>query len=147
VYAHTIPSPSADPRSLLEIAGARWALVGDAAALADPITGEGIYYALRSAQILARTLRSHASPLGYAEAVLDDFGRDLLKAAALRDRFYAPGFVRRMVGYCRRSPALRRILADLVLGEQGYVGLKRRLLRAGPRFLLESALARLLPAA
>jgi flavin-dependent dehydrogenase len=143
VYAHTIPSPASDPRSLLEIAGTRWALVGDAAALADPITGEGIYYALRSAQLLARTLRASASPLGYARAVLDDFGRDLLKAAALRDWFYAPGFTDRMIAYCRRSPALRRILADLVLGEQGYVGLKRRLLRVSPRFLLESTLATL----
>ena len=141
VYAHTIPSPSADPRSLLEIAGARWALVGDAAALADPITGEGIYYALRSAQVLARTLRERASTAGYAEAVLEDFGRDLLKAAALRARFYAPGFVGRMIAYCAHSPALRSVLADLVLGEQGYVGLRRRLLRAGPRFLLETALA------
>jgi len=36
------------------------------------------------------------------------------------------------------------VLADLVLGEQGYVGLKRRLLLAGPRFLWESAVAGLL---
>src|SRR5450432_797000 len=41
-YAHTIPSPTADPQSLLEVGGERWALLGDAAALADPITGEGI---------------------------------------------------------------------------------------------------------
>ena len=61
-YAHTIPSPSADPSSILEIAGERWALVGDAAALADPITGEGIYYALRSAELLAETLREDGRP-------------------------------------------------------------------------------------
>jgi len=30
-------------------------IVGAAAALADPITGEGIYYALRSAALLAAT--------------------------------------------------------------------------------------------
>src|SRR4029450_8450212 len=47
-YAHPTPSPPADAASLREIAGPRWALVGDAAALADPITGEGIHYALRS---------------------------------------------------------------------------------------------------
>lgn len=146
-YAHTIPSLSADPKSLLEIAGPRWALVGDAAALADPITGEGIYYALRSARILAETLVSDGSPERYPQRCLDDFGRDLLKAAALRDRFYAPGFARRMITYAMRSPAIRTVLADLVLGEQGYVGLKRRLLRAGPRFVWESALARLLRAA
>jgi flavin-dependent dehydrogenase len=146
-YAHTIPSPSADPRSILEIAGDRWALVGDAAALADPITGEGIYYALRSAQVLAQTVRAHGTAARYPEAALEDFGRDLLKAAALRDRFYAPGFARRMVDFSARSQAVREVLADLVLGRQGYVGLKRRLLRAGPRFLWESALSRIRPAA
>jgi hypothetical protein len=40
-----------------------------------------------------------------------------------------------MVRYARRSAAIRRVLADLVLGDQGYVGLKRRLLRALPAFL------------
>ena len=140
-YAHTIPSPSSDPQSILEIAGDRWALVGDAAALADPITGEGITYGLRSASLLAETLGASGSCAGYPATALDDFGRDLLKAVALRDRFYAPGFSRRMVTYASRSGAVRDVLADLVLGSQGYVGLKRRLLRAGPRFLWQSAVA------
>ena len=145
-YAHTIPSPSADPASLAEIAGPRWALLGDAAALADPITGEGIYPALKSAVLLAETLRDFASPLRYPERLLADLGRDLLKAAALRDRFFAPGFAARMIRFSARSPAIRRVLGDLVLGEQGYAGLKRRLLRAGPRFLLEAGLSTLRPA-
>jgi flavin-dependent dehydrogenase len=139
-YAHTIPSLTSDPASLVEIAGPRWALVGDAAALADSITGEGIYYALRSAEVLADTLRADGSPARYAERALADFGRELLKAADLQDRFYAPGFARRMVRYSARSTAIRDVLGDLVLGDQGYVGLKRRLLKAGPRFLLQSSL-------
>ena len=146
-YAHTIPSPSADPRSILELAGERWALVGDAAALADPITGEGIYYALRSAQVLADILRTYGSPFRYPEAALEDFGRDLLKAAAIKDRFYAPGFAARMIDFSAKSRTVRDVLGDLVLGRQGYVGLKRRLLRAGPRFLWERALSRIRPAA
>ena len=145
-YAHTIPSPSADPTCLAEIAGPRWALVGDAAALADPITGEGIYPALRSAVLLAETLRASGSPSRYPERVLADFGRDLIRAAAIRERFYSPGFAARMIRYSARSPAVREVLADLVLGEQGYVGLKRRLLRAGPRFLLEAGFSALRPA-
>lgn len=139
-YAHTIPSPSADPASLLELAGPRWALVGDAAGLADPITGEGICYALRSAVALAQTLRADGSPERYPERGLADYGRELLKAAALHDRFYEPGFARRMVRYASRSEAIRDIMRDLVLGEQGYVDLKRRLLRAGPAFLLQTSL-------
>jgi flavin-dependent dehydrogenase len=146
-YAHTIPSPSQDPASLLEIGGDGFALVGDAAALADPITGEGIFYALRSARLLARTLREGGSLRRYPERVLEDFGRELLLAARLRARFFAPGFSRRMVRYAARSAAIRDVLADLVLGDQGYHGLKRRLLGAAPRFLVESALHRLLPAA
>ena len=146
-YAHTIPSPTADPGSILEIASERFALVGDAAALVDPITGEGIYYALRSAIVLADTLRAAASPARYPERALEDFGRELLKAAALRDRFYAPGFSRRMITFAAESQAIRHVLGDLVLGQQGYLGLKRRLLRAGPRFLLEAGLHRLFAAA
>jgi flavin-dependent dehydrogenase len=141
-YAHTIPSPSADPASLLEIAGPRWALVGDAAALADPITGEGICYALHSAVVLADTLLEEGSPLRYPERALDAFGRELLRAAALHDRFYAPGFARRMVRYASRSEAIRTVMRDLVLGEQGYLDLKPRLLRALPRFLLQASLPR-----
>jgi flavin-dependent dehydrogenase len=142
-YAHTIPSPSTDTGSILEISGPRWALVGDAAALADPITGEGIHYALRSALVLADTLREEGSPARYPERALEGFGRELVKAASIHDRFYAPGFARRMVRYAARSEAIRRVMGDLVLGEQGYLGLRRRLLRAGPRFLLESGLSRL----
>lgn len=138
-YAHTIPSPSADPRSLLEVAGDRWALIGDAAALADPITGEGIYYALRSAEVLADTLRDDGSARRYPERALESFGRELLTAASVRERFYAPGFARRMVRFAARSRAVRDVLGDLVLGTQGYGGLKRRLLAASPRFAFEYA--------
>ena len=141
-YAHTIPSPSVEPASILEIAGPRWALVGDAAALADPITGEGICYALRSAAVLADTLLAEGSPARYPERALGAFGRELLKAAALHDRFYAPGFARRMVRYSARSEAIRTVMRDLVLGEQGYLDLKPRLLRALPRFLLQASLPR-----
>jgi flavin-dependent dehydrogenase len=138
-YAHTIPSPSAEAASILELAGPRWALVGDAAALADPITGEGIAPALRSAVTLAETLREDGAPGRYPQRLLATLGRELLAAASLHARFYAPGFTDRMLRYAGRSRAIREVLGELVLGEQGYHGLKKRLLRAGPRFLVESA--------
>jgi flavin-dependent dehydrogenase len=141
-YAHTIPCPSADPRSILEAAGHGFALVGDAAGFADPITGEGIFYALRSAALLADTLIEDGSPARYPERALEDFGLDLVKAARLHRRFYCPGFAGRMVRYAARSRAIRSVLVDLVLGRQGYLGLERRLLAALPSFLVESAWAR-----
>ena len=87
--------------------------MGDAAALCDPITGEGIYYALRSAALLADTLLTSGSCARYPALALEDFGRDLLKAAALHQRFYAPGS-RRMIRYAALSLAVRRVLGELV---------------------------------
>ncbi len=138
-YAHTIPSPGEDGASLREMAGANWALVGDAAAIADPITGEGIFYALRSAQLLAEVVMSGGSPATYAERSMEAFGRDLMRAARLYQRFFAPGFTDRMLNYANRSPALSRVLADLVLGRQDYMSLKRRLAMTIPRFGWEMA--------
>src|SRR5262245_39916234 len=48
---YSAPVPCLGPRSWKDnrISGPGWALVGDAAGLADPITGEGIYFAFKSA--------------------------------------------------------------------------------------------------
>lgn len=141
-YAHTIPSPSTAPASLRELAGPGWALVGDAAALADPLTGEGIFYALRSAGLLAECLRAEGSPLAYPQRLLEECGRELLEGARLKGRFYAPGFSRRVVRYASWSPGVAGVLAELVLGEQGYEGLKPRLLAELPRLAWGAARAR-----
>jgi flavin-dependent dehydrogenase len=147
IYAHTIPSPSTDERSVLEIGGPRWALVGDAAALADPITGEGISYALESSALLAECVRRDGSARGYPQAVLRAFGRSLIKAAAIHPRFYAPGFTAWMIRLGTRSAAVRQVLEDLVLGDQDYPALKRRLLRRAPRVAWELARSVLAPQA
>jgi flavin-dependent dehydrogenase len=136
-YAATIPSPSSDPASLREIAGDGWALVGDAAALADPLTGEGIHSALRSAQILAEALAAGGTTAAYAARVADELGEELTRAARIRDRFFAESFVDRLLDLAARSRTIRRILASLVVGDQGYVTLKRRLLLAAPRVGVE----------
>lgn len=140
-YAHTIPSPGEDGATLREMSGEKWALVGDAAAIADPITGEGIFYALRSGQLLAETMMAGGSPRAYAEGAMEDFGHDLMRAARLYKRFFAPGFTDRMLDYANRSPALSRVMVDLVLGKQDYMSLKRRLVMTLPRFAWDVATA------
>ena len=141
-YAHTIPSPGEDGSTLREMAGEKWALVGDAAAIADPITGEGIFYALRSGQLLAETMMAAGSPRTYADRAMEEFGHDLMRAARLYKRFFAPGFTDRMLDYADRSPALSRVIVDLVLGKQDYMSLKRRLVMTLPRFGWDLATAR-----
>ena len=108
--------------------------MGDAAALADPITGEGIFYALKSGRLLAEVMMTGGTPPVYAERAMEEFGRDLMRAARLSKRFFAPGFTDRMIDYADRSPGLSRVLVDLVLGQQDYMSLKKRLVMTLPRF-------------
>lgn len=109
-----------------------WALLGDAAGFADPVTGEGIYYALRSAELFAESYLA-GQPLAYEERWRQDFGRELRRASEMRRRFYgnfwgAP-FTERMIKFARGHSGIKRVLGDLVAGHQGYVDLKKKLAR------------------
>jgi flavin-dependent dehydrogenase len=113
-----------------------WALLGDAAGFADPVTGEGIYYALRSAELFAECYLA-GDPLRYEQRWREDFGHELQRASEMRRRFYgnfwgAP-FTERMIRFARGHRGIKRVLGDLVAGHQGYVDLKRKLARKALR--------------
>ena len=131
-YAARIPGLNDKTWDTRRVCGEGWALLGDAAGFADPVTGEGIYYALRSAELLAECYLAGA-PLKYEERWREDFGRDLKRASQMRRRFYgnfwgAP-FTERMIEFARGHRGIKRVLGDLVAGEQGYVDLKKKLAR------------------
>lgn len=107
-----------------------WALVGDAAGFVDPLTGEGIYYALKSAELLSAALQSRAGD--YEDMWRAEFGAELRRASQLQDRFYHGEFagaplIERMLQVARWHGGVRRTLRDLIAGDQGYVDLKERL--------------------
>jgi len=135
-YAARIPGLLDSTWTKRKNCGDNWALLGDAAGFADPVTGEGIYYALRSAEILAECyLRGDIQ--SYEASWREDFGGELRRAAQMRRRFYgnfwgAP-FTERMIEFARGHKGVKRVLGDLVAGEQGYVGLKKKLLRSAIR--------------
>lgn len=137
-YAARIPGLAATTWEDRRVCGADWALLGDAAGFADPVTGEGIYYALRSAELFAEAyLSGHAET--YESRWREDFGADLSRAAQMRRRFYgnfwgAP-FTERMIEFARGHRGVKRVLGDLVAGEQGYVDLKKKLLRSAFRLV------------
>ncbi|CAN5178487.1 MAG: NAD(P)/FAD-dependent oxidoreductase [Gemmatimonadetes bacterium] len=108
--------------------GPGWALVGDAGGFVDAITGEGIFYALRSARAWGRALEL-GDPAGYDAIWRAEFGAELAKASALVRRFYEPRFIERVVRFGARSATIRAVLADLVMGTQPYRSLRRRLQR------------------
>jgi menaquinone-9 beta-reductase len=122
------------------------ALVGDAADFFDPFTGEGIYAALRGAELLSPYL---------AEAARSATSRssDLALAAydrRRRDEFRGKWRVERAVGFAVGSPAIfnrvarvlsaHRDMADLLVGVTGDFVPAREVMRAGYliRFLAPS---------
>ena len=143
---YSAPVPCLGPHSWNknQIAGDRWALIGDAAGLVDPITGEGIRYAFKSAEILAENVER---PGQYAAKVWHEIGRDLARASRMyrqfyRGRFMAGDFKKRMVQLSRRSRSLRGILGNVLVGNQSYLTLKKKLLFSMPSVGLDLLLRR-----
>lgn len=135
-YAARIPGLAVKTWDTRHASGVGWALLGDAAGFADPVTGEGIYYALRSAELFAESYLE-GKPLDYERRWREDFGRELRRASEMRRRFYgnfwgAP-FTERMIELGRTHRGIKRVLSELVAGDQGYVDLKRKLARSAFR--------------
>ncbi|MCW5971301.1 MAG: NAD(P)/FAD-dependent oxidoreductase [Blastocatellales bacterium] len=131
-YGAMIPALETATWDGLKVAGRSWALIGDAAGFVDPLTGEGIYYAIKSAELLADALKTDIEE--YDDRWRAEFGAELRRASQLQQRFYRSEFagaplVERMVQFARWHGGVRRTLRDLIAGEQGYVDLKGTLKR------------------
>jgi geranylgeranyl reductase family protein len=138
-YSHALPSLESLGWRRNRVAGHGWLAVGDAGGLVDPITGEGLYYAMRSGDLASRVLLDDAHGLGekaaaYRAALAREFATDLEFAAMLARRVFLGRFLfrtvpQRMVGFMRRSPRFRELMQDLFAGTQPYLELRSRLLR------------------
>ena len=128
-YSWPIPSLSAADLEAVDLAGPRWCLLGDAAGLVDPITREGIYFALRSAESIAAALGAADPAREFTARVFDTAIAELVRAARLKDRFFQPAFVRLLLRALRQSAGVRAVMADLIAGRQEYRSLKWRLLK------------------
>ncbi len=106
-------------------------MAGDAAATVDPITGEGLYYALRSGDLLAEAI-SDGVPHEYPNRLRAAFSADLEFAAHIASRIFRGNFLgsaitTRMVQLLNYSPAFRDLIRDVFSGSQDYRTMKRRL--------------------
>jgi geranylgeranyl reductase family protein len=126
-YSWPIPSLSARSFSSVVTSGPGWYLVGDAAGLVDPITREGIYFALLSADASARAIASgseSSAHRAYDEYVRDEIVSELIRAARYKAGFFRPRFTRLLVDALGASARVRGVMAGLVAGTQSYANLK-----------------------
>lgn len=106
-----------------DLGGRDFALLGDAAGLADPATGEGIDYALRSAALAAQVFSSMAGFRGYPAAARRAFGREMRRARMVRRWLYHPALADQLIRRARRSPRVALLLMALSdsLNEHGSI--------------------------
>jgi len=141
-YAYILPSYTVKTLQNAAFSGDGWAMAGDAAGFVDAITGEGLYYALRSAELLAQALLANA-PESYPVLVKQDFLPELERAARIADRFYSGDWLggsvlERMVQLTARSARFRDLMRDLFAGTQEYSDLRQRVRQSLPRIVTET---------
>jgi flavin-dependent dehydrogenase len=140
-YSHILPSFRAQTFETLEVCGEGWAMIGDSAGLVDPITGEGLYYALRSAELCAGALLA-GRPDEYRRRLQEEVLPELKLAARVSQRFYSgqifgDSVLERMVSLTAQSASFRDLMSDLFAGIQGYRDLRSRLYRILPAVMAE----------
>ncbi len=138
-YSHMLPSLESPGWRRNRVAGDGWMAVGDAGGLVDPITGEGLYYAMRSGDLASRVvLNDEHNPAekaaAYRALLSQEFALDLEFASTLARRVFLGTFLfssvpARMIQFIRRSPRFCDLMQDLFAGTQPYLELRARLLR------------------
>jgi geranylgeranyl reductase family protein len=136
-YSHLLPCLDTPAWKRNRVSGDGWLATGDAAGLVDPITGEGLYYAVRSADLATKAILTESIDLAgaaYRKLLRRDFMADLEFGSRLAGRVFQGTFLggsvtSRMVQFTRLSPKFRGVMQDLFAGTQPYAGLKRRLMK------------------
>jgi flavin-dependent dehydrogenase len=140
-FSHILPALRQQTMETLQVAGEGWAMIGDSAGLVDPITGEGLYYALRSAELCAQALLADR-PHEYKAQLEQEILPELRLAARVSQRFYKgrvfdESVPELMVRLTAQSEKFGELMSDLFAGIQGYRDLKARLYRILPSVMAE----------
>ncbi|MGI9951173.1 NAD(P)/FAD-dependent oxidoreductase [Moorellaceae bacterium AZ2] len=120
-YCRAAVIPSALPGEPV-LHTSRGLLVGDAAGLVDPFSGEGIYYALKSGRLAAQAvisfLRGEGDLRSYSSSVQNELLPSLNYAGRIAKVVYSlTPVIHRLV---RANPEVARRLVEVLLGSQTY---------------------------
>ena len=136
--AHGHPLPVYTHRE--PISTRRTLLVGDAAGLIDPLTGEGIRFAIKSGKLAAEAILS-GEVEGYARRVYREIGASHRLGVGLAYLFYR--YPRTCFALGVRNPLATRAFVDLVSDRARYPALIFRLFATLPAFAAAEGLAAL----
>src|SRR5881296_4721079 len=123
---HPIPLYGGKAAERLSLTTSRSLLVGDAAHLVDPVLGEGIYYAMLSGRMAARTAADYLKGLtpglqAYDAQVASEFYPEFRAAARMAWALYT--FPRLVHEALSRRPDVLHLYADILKGRTTYKSL------------------------
>ncbi len=95
--------------------GKDWILIGDAAGHVNPLTGDGLIYALWSADIAAQAITAGDMRL-YEILWRKEYGDALQKAADSINLFFKRGFIETTIKLAANSPTLSKFLFGILSG-------------------------------
>lgn len=106
------------------VTGPRLLLVGEAAGLVNPVTGEGVDYALESGKLAAAQLSdcftagdfSAAALAGYETALRERFQELFVFSSRIRDWYINGPVLNRLVYVANQRDNIRELFTDIVLG-------------------------------
>lgn len=113
-------------------------LVGDAAGLVDPFSGEGIRFAIKSGRLAAEAILS-GHPERYAVSVDRKIGRNHRLAVTMTNIFYNHPRSSFQLGV--RNPFVTRVLVDMLADQVGYGKVLAHIFGTLPLFLLTETAA------
>jgi geranylgeranyl reductase len=117
-------------------AGKNWILVGDAAGHVDPVTGEGILYAMWSGELAAKVILNK-NLRQYDYLWKNAYGYDLMAGAKSKSLSYNSFVLDLSIRIAQRSQTLSQLFFDIITTGEDYTNFEHRLIRDAPRIAVE----------
>jgi geranylgeranyl reductase family protein len=120
----------------LPCAGDNWILIGDAAGHVDSVTGEGITYALWSAELAAEAIIKN-NPKMFDKLWREDYGERLVSSCKSRDLFYNSFLMDNSIKLANRSKTLANFLYDTLNNQTPSLVFYKRFIIDFPKIFYE----------
>ena len=115
-------------------------LLGDAAGHAHPRTGEGIHYALWSAELASQAII--ASDLRLFDFLWrKEYGKELIQASNAKKFLYQADTLDKIIAFAKKNQVFYNIAFDMLTNKEKLSNLSKKLLLLAPKILYEAAIA------
>ena len=128
----------------LPCANDNWILVGDAAGHVDPTTGEGISYALWSAELAAKAILNN-DPKSFDTLWRKEYGRTLIESCKQRNLFYNSHFLDYTIKLAKKSRTFSTFLYEYTMNQIPNKDLMKRIVHDLPKTIKEFVFSNLRP--